>query len=356
MMRTKITVHTITLALLLLFLGACGNKKEGAEHTKNSAGEHVKKESKSKTVHDASLHTLMQPTSGYALSTVPAITLKRSAQTIEITASGYTAYNTNEVGSISAKISGRIKKLYVRYRYQLVKKGEKIMDIYSPELLTAQQNLLFLIKNDPENTMMINAIKDKLALLGFQGGQLKSLIKNGEALSTVSIFSKYSGHIHETLNAEMNTTAQASAMADATSVITQELSLQEGMYLEKGKIVFKVYNPAKVWALLNIYPADQQLIKTGDKVIITSEAKPGHEITGWIHFIEPVYRLGSKTATVWVNVDNSSFQLPIGSQLQATIYGKSVSADWLPKEAVLNLGIEKAVFIKSGRGYKAHKI
>ena len=354
-MKTTKTAHYIAFALVL-FLGACGNKKEGAEHTKNSAGEHVKKESKSKTVHDASLHTLMQPTSGYALSTVPAITLKRSAQTIEITASGYTAYNTNEVGSISAKISGRIKKLYVRYRYQLVKKGEKIMDIYSPELLTAQQNLLFLIKNDPENTMMINAIKDKLALLGFQGGQLKSLIKNGEALSTVSIFSKYSGHIHETLNAEMNTTAQASAMADATSVITQELSLQEGMYLEKGKTVFKVYNPAKVWALLNIYPADQQLIKTGDKVIITSEAKPGHEITGWIHFIEPVYRLGSKTATVWVNVDNSSFQLPIGSQLQATIYGKSVSADWLPKEAVLNLGIEKAVFIKSGRGYKAHKI
>jgi Cu(I)/Ag(I) efflux system membrane fusion protein len=79
---------------------------------------------------------------------------------------GNIGYDTREVGSISARVSGRIEKLYVKYRYQRISKGQHILDIYSPELLTAQQNLLFLLKNDAGNTTMIQASKEKLLLLG----------------------------------------------------------------------------------------------------------------------------------------------------------------------------------------------
>ena len=64
-----------------------------------------------------------------------------------VEALGSIAYDTRQVESISARVSGRVEKLYVRYRYQKINKGDRIMDIYSPELLTAQQNLLFLLKN-----------------------------------------------------------------------------------------------------------------------------------------------------------------------------------------------------------------
>ena len=317
----------------------------------------VKKESESKKIHNVSLHTLLQPTNSYAISTIPAITLIKSEEPIEINALGYTAYNTNEVGAISARVNGRIEKLYVRVRYQLIKKGQKIMDIYSPELLTAQQNLLFILKNDASNTSLIHAAKEKLLLLGFSDEQLQQVINTQKPLFTVSVYSRYSGHIHEALNTEMNNAVpEAPAMNEATSLTTQELSLKEGMYLQKGQTVFKVYNPNKVWALLNIYPSDQPLVKVGNKVRIVPEARPEKDFRGSIYFIEPFFRPGSKTLTARVNIDNSILQLPIGSQIRATIFSSPVNAEWLPKEAILSLGLEKVVFVKSGNGYKAQKV
>ena len=317
----------------------------------------VKKESNNKKIRDVSLHTLLQPTNSYVISAIPATALIRSEEPIEINALGYTAYNTAEVGAISARISGRIEKLYVKFRYQFIKKGQKIMDIYSPELLTAQQNLLFLLKNDASNTSLINAAKEKLVLLGFPAEQLQQVIKTQKTLFTVSVYSRYGGHIHEALNEEMNSAgAEAPAMNEAASLVTQGLSLKEGMYLQKGQTIFKVYNPNKVWALLNIYPSDLPFIKVGNKVRIVPEARPEKDFRSSIYFIEPFFRPGSKTLTARVNIDNSSLKLPIGSQVRATIFSNPVAADWLPKETVLSLGLEKVVLVKSGNGYKAQKV
>ena len=317
----------------------------------------MKMESDSSTSHDVSLHTLLQPTSGFAISSIPAITLIKKEEPIEINALGYTAYNTNEVGAISARVNGRIEKLYVKYRYQLIKKGQKIMDIYSPELLTAQQNLLFLLKNDPSNVSLISASKEKLLLLGFSAEQLQQLITTKKTLFTVAVYSNYSGHIHEAQGKAMgSSTVAVPAMNENTSITTQELSLKEGMYLQKSQTIFKVYNPNKIWALINIYPSDQSFIKVGNKVTIVPEANPGKNFHSSIYFIEPFFRPGSKTLTARINIDNSVLQLPIGSQVQATIFSSPVNAEWLPKEAVLSLGLESVVFVKTGNGYKAQKI
>ncbi|MHB1177329.1 MAG: efflux RND transporter periplasmic adaptor subunit [Daejeonella sp.] len=303
------------------------------------------------------LYTLLQPANSYAVSTIPSTTLKKMDEPIEINAVGYTAYNTTQVGAISARINGRIEKLYVKFRYQYVKKGQKIMSIYSPELLTAQQNLLFILKNDASNTSLINAAKEKLVLLGFPGEQIQQVIITQKPLFAVPVYSRYSGHIHEALSGEMNGAgAEVPAMNEASSLTTQELSLKEGMYLQKGQTIFKVYNPDKAWALLSIYPSDQPFIKTGNKVRIVPEARPEKGFSGSIYFIEPFFRPGSKTLTARVNIDNSSLQLPIGSQVRATIYSNPVTGEWLPAEAVLSLGLEKVVFLKSGTGFKAHKV
>ena len=323
----------------------------------NSTNGEMKMESDPTKIHDVSLHTLLQPTSGFAISSIPAITLIKSEEPIEINALGYTAYNTTEVGAISARVNGRIEKLYVKYRYQLIKKGQKILDIYSPELLTAQQNLLFLLKNDPSNISLISASKEKLLLLGFSSQQLQQLINTQKTLFTVSVYSSYSGHIHEAQGKEMGGAGvEVPIMNNTTSITTQELSLKEGMYLQKGQTIFKVYNPNKVWALLNIYPSDQSFIKVGNKVTIVPEANPDKIFNSSIYFIEPFFRPGSKTLTARINIDNSVLQLPIGSQVKATIFSSPVNGEWLPKEAVLSLGLESVVFVKSGNGYKAQKI
>ena len=349
-MKTKKIGHKIALAIIALVVISCSNG-----NTKKDKKETGKEHSSHKPTHDASVHTLMQPSNSYAVSTIPAITSKYREHPIQISALGYTAYNTANVGAISARISGRIEKLYVKYRYQLVKKGQKIMDVYSPELLTAQQNLIFILKNDESNISLINAAKQKLILLGFQGQQLQQIISTQKPLFTVSIYSKYSGHIHEALN--MKTADQETpSMNEASTLTTQVLSIKEGMYLDKGQTVFKIYNPDNVWALLNIYPSDQSFIKVGNKVKIGAEAKPQTDVSSSINFIEPFFRPGSKTLIARANFDNRMLKLPIGSQIKATIFSSSVLSQFLPKEAVLALGMSKIVFVRSGIGYKAQKI
>ena len=317
----------------------------------------VKKEKDSKAIEGISLETLLKPTNQYVIASLPLVSVKQSDEPLEIDVLGYTAYNTSSVGTISARISGRIEKLYVRYRYQKISKGQRIMDIYSPELMTAQQNLLLLLKNDKENETMINAAKQRLLLLGFSQQQLQQVIQSGNPSMTIAVYSNYSGHIHETSGiGNMTQSQQGEEEMNVALQTTKELNLKEGMYVQKGQPVFSVYDPNRLWILLNIYPQDQFFVKTGDRVKIVTETKPGSDFRTTINYIEPFFRKGSKTIAARINFNNSALKLPIGSQVKATIYSGLHSGYWLPKEAVLSLGLDKIVFLKTSEGIKVHRV
>ncbi|HET9435122.1 MAG TPA: efflux RND transporter periplasmic adaptor subunit, partial [Chitinophagaceae bacterium] len=312
----------------------------------------------SKKIEEISLETLLKPTNQFVIATLPLVSAKQSEEPVEIDVPGYTAYNTSSVGTISARISGRIEKLYVKYRYQRISKGQRIMDIYSPELMTAQQNLLLLLRNDKENTTMIDAAKQRLLLLGFSRQQLQQIIQSGNPSLAVAVYSNYSGHIHEAGsigNMSKPQTGEDQTM-NITTQTTQELNLKEGLYIQKGQAVFSVYDPNRLWILLNIYPQDQFFVKTGDKVRVVPETKPDKDFRATINYIEPFFRKGSKTIAARVNYDNNSLQLPIGSQVKATIFSGVHKGLWLPKEAVLSLGLDKVVFLKTTEGFRVHKI
>lgn len=314
----------------------------------------VKKETDSKKVGDVELESLLKPTNEFVVSSIPVTTVEQRDEQIEVEALGNIAYDTRQAGSISARVSGRIEKLYVRYRYQKISKGQRIFDIYSPELLTAQQNLLFLLKNDAGNTTFIEAAKEKLLLLGMSNEQLQQMIQSGTPSLTIAVYSNYSGHIHEAANGgSMNT---ATGIMKDISLITEELSLKEGMYIQKGQSVFTVFNPDRAWAILNIYGENQALVKKGNTVRVVPETAPGKDFRASIDFIEPFYRKESKTLTARVYFNNSDLKIPIGSQVKATVFGDTKKAYWLPKEAVLSLGMDKVVFSKTDGGFKAVKI
>jgi Cu(I)/Ag(I) efflux system membrane fusion protein len=314
----------------------------------------VKKETDGGKSTQAGLTELLKPTNEFVLSSVPVTVIQKRSEQVEMEALGNIAYDTREVGSISARISGRIEKLYVRYRYQKINKGQKIMDVYSPELMTAQQNLLFLLKNDVSNISFIEAAKEKLLLLGMSNLQLQQIIREGVPSLTISVYSNYSGHIHESVKGG-NMVKEPGAMKDI-SVITEELSLKEGMYIEKGQSVFIVYDPSRAWAMLNIYGENQGQVTTGNSVMIVPETAPDKNFKGTISFIEPFYQKESKTLTARVYFNNSALKIPIGSQVKATVYGNAKEAWWLPKEAVLSLGLHKVVFEKVNGGFTGLKI
>lgn len=301
-----------------------------------------------------SLNTLLKPSNQQVIANVPMVHMMAREEDIEMESYGFTTYDTRQTGVISSNFSGRIEKLYVKYRYQKISKGQRIMDIYSPELLTAQENLLFLLKNDPDNTMLINASKQKLYLLGMGNQQVSNVIKTGKPSYKVSVFSNYSGHIHESNSAGMGNN-QPEAMQQL-AVTTEELSVKEGMYVQKGQNIFAVYNPNWAWALLNIFTGQAAMVKVGNKVRITPETNPANDFRASISYIEPVYRAGSKTVTARVYFDNSKYKIPIGSQVKATIFAGDRSANWLPEEAVLSLGLEKVVFVRTGEAFVARKI
>ncbi len=232
-------------------------------------------------------------------------------------------------------------------------KGERIMDIYSPELQTAQQELLFLLKNDPQNNSLISAAKQKLLLLGMSEKELQQLLKTQKVLSSVAVYSNYNGHLHEAGNSMPVATPGGGQMS---STLTEELAVKEGMYLQKGQVVFQIFNTNRSWVLLNIFPSAQKLVSPGNHVNIIPETAPEKSFVAKIDFIEPYFREKEKTFIARVYFNNTESQLPVGSQVRAVIAGDVIRAAWLPRDAVLSLGLNQVVFLRVNGGFKAHPV
>lgn len=295
-----------------------------------------------------SLGMLLKPTNSYVISSVPVITTSYKSEQIDIEALGVAAYNTQYNGTISAKISGRIEKLYMRYNFQDVMKGQKVMDIYSPELLTAQQNLLYVVRNDAANQSLISASKERLKLLGLSSASINQIIRTGKTLFSTPLYSNYSGHIHEI---EKNEGAAMPINQDM-----KQLSIREGMYVNAAQPLFSVSNPDHLWALIQINPDQQKFIKRGTPVKIYSETKPNQAISGFINLIEPIIREGNKTITARVNFENRLHEIPVGSQLRAKVSVNTPAGNWLPNEAVVSLGNLQIAFLKTGAGFKVQAV
>jgi membrane fusion protein, copper/silver efflux system len=324
----------------------------------------VPKESGGAKVAGLELESLLRPANEFVISSIPVTTIKRGAEIVEISALGRVEYDTRMTGTISSRVSGRIERLYVRYQYQPVQKGQKVLDIYSPELLTAQQNLIFLLQNDAENASLIQAAKQRLSLMGMSAAQIATIVRTKKPSYSVAIFSNYSGHLHnagESSEGGGNMQAESSGgMGGASSgnfnLSTTPLNLKEGMYVQQGQNLFSVYNPARVWASLNIYTEGQSLVKEGQLVKIVPETAPTRSFQGKVDFIEPFYRQETKTLTVRVYFDNTKRQLPVGSQVRATIIAHTPEVYWLPKESVTSLGMDRVVFLKEQDGFRAKRI
>jgi Cu(I)/Ag(I) efflux system membrane fusion protein len=371
-MMKKIFIYLLPFTLCLLVLNGC---KEKSDEQKNEASQSeiytcpmhpeivrhepgncpicgmplVKKENASREISDISLSTVLQSNNNTVLSSIAVTTMQFSQQKIQLEALGSVNYDTRFMKTISSRVGGRIEKLYVKYRYQPIHKGDKIMEIYSPELLTGQQNLLFLVKNDPTNSSLINAAKQRLSLLGMTENQIQKIISTGKTIFSVTVYSAYSGHVHEAGN--MNSSEPQNQMN-----VTQELSIKEGMYVEKGQPVFQVNNMNNVFVNLNFFPGENSLIKVGTPVTIISETDTDKKIFSKIGFIEPFYKNNSKTVSARVYLDNSKLMIPIGSQVKAILNVETKFANWLPKESVLSLGINKIIFLKKGDVFKAQPI
>lgn len=379
----KICIIKIAASFLLMFVVACKNEKK-VDHTQHNNAERkkelytcsmhpqiirdkpgncpicgmqlVKKETDGTIISGVQLESLLKPTNEFVISSIPVTVMNIERIVTEMNVLGTIEYDTKMIGNISTRVNGRIEKLYIRYKYQFINKGQKIMDIYSPELLTAQQNLLFILKNDGGNSSLIQAARQKLLLLGMSKEQIQRTTQTGKPIFSVSVYSNYTGHLHNAGEGSpaMNTQVSSSMGGGITS--TELLNFKEGMYVQKGQTMFSVYNPSRAWVLLNIYAEGQSSVQKGQLVRITPETAPELAFQGFIDFIEPFYREGTRTTLARIYFDNSRLKLPVGSRVRGLVTTKPIIGSWLPKEAVASLGIDKIVFLKVADGFKPIKV
>lgn len=316
---------------------------------------------------ESELGGLTQPANQTVFSEIKTISPKQLSITPILSASGVISYDPRLINNISARFGGRIEKLYVRFNFESVSKDQRILDIYSPEILTEQQNLIFLFNNSPNDISLINSAKQKLQLLGLTDEQLKQIETAKQPINPLPVYSPYSGHIHD-IGISSGTTSASSSMssgmisdqnasAQATLPVqienlpssqTSSLSIREGMYLQSGQPIFAVYNTNQVWAVLYIFPQDAALIRIGDKVSITAETNPTNVISTTINYIEPVAGQNASAIKARVYLQNSKkHDLAIGTLLTAKITSTEVKGMWLPRNAVINLGQNQIVFLKT---------
>ncbi len=317
----------------------------------------VKKETKSEVIKDIPLETLLQPSNQYVVSSIPVTALTLESESTASTALGTIEYDEHQLGTISSRVEGRIEKLYIRNRYQYVKKGDKLMEIYSPELLTSQENYLFVIRHDEQNTSLIRAARQRLLLSGMSEGQVAQIAATGKPLNTVAVYSNYSGLVIDAGEVPGSQPAMAyDKEPQEGSSTTRELLIKEGMSLMKGQPVFSVINAGKALVALHIFSDEMKQLKVGTPVKIIPEVAPSKSFASVISFIEPFYRKESKTITARVYFDNSIMRLSIGSQIEAKLFTSEQNGFWLPESAVLTLGRNNVVFKKENAGFRVHQV
>jgi Cu(I)/Ag(I) efflux system membrane fusion protein len=303
------------------------------------------------TVKDHSIDAVLKPTDQFIVGNYPSTTAKDTAISSEINLPGIVEYDPNSAVTIAARISGRIERMYVHYKFQKVTKGQKLFDIYSPELLTEQQNFIYLITNDAQNMTIINASKQKLLLYGMTESQINSLISMKQTNPTLSIYSPASGIIDGTES--MVATGNTSMQRPTT---TENLSIKEGDYIKQSQVVFRLLNTNKVWGIFNINQGDNSLIKINQSIQISTELDEKNTIEAKINFVETQLNPSDKTNRIRVYLNNSKLNLPIGLRLQGKVKTSPMQGVWIHKEALVSIGSQKIVFLKMKGGFRTKEI
>ena len=312
----------------------------------------VKKVTENNPVDDNSIDNLIKPTDNFIVGNYQTTTAIDTTLSSEINLPGIVGYDPNSSVNIAARMSGRIERMYVNYKYQKVNKGQKLFDLYSPELLTEQQNFIYMVINDVENPSIIDASRQKLLLYGMTQNQINALSNSKKVNPLITIYSPASGIIEGTATMD-NTT---NPVMQSASNNTEVLNVKEGSYIKKGEIIFKLLNTDKVWGIFNVIQGYNSLVKANQSIRITSELDKDEFMDAKINFVETQLNAADKTNRIRVYLNNNKLKLPVGLRLQGAVKTNAVKGIWIQKQSMVSIGNKKIVFLKMDNGFKASTI
>ncbi|MGE4423069.1 MAG: efflux RND transporter periplasmic adaptor subunit [Pseudodesulfovibrio sp.] len=218
---------------------------------------------------------------------------------------GKVDYDETRVGNITAWAGGRVDKMYVDYTGDTVRKGQPMVSVYSPELLTAQAELiqavkakrdlkassLDLVRDSAARTE--KAAREKLRLLGLTKGQVDRVVREGKASDHITLYAPQSG-----------------------VVIRKDVN--EGQYVKTGASIYSIADLSSLWVVLEAYESDLPWVALGQSVEFRTDAYPGKVFKGKVVYIDPLVNEKTRTVKVRLVVSNKDGSLKPGMLVRAT--------------------------------------
>jgi Cu(I)/Ag(I) efflux system membrane fusion protein len=223
-----------------------------------------------------------------------------------------------------AHVPGRIEKLLVNFTGEGVQKGQTLALLYSPELVTAQQELLEASKTRQSQPEIYEAAKERLRQWKLPESQISSIENSGIIRSNIEVVS------------------------NTTGIVTAR-RVNNGDYISQGTVLFDVADLSRVWVQFDAYESDLQFLRKGDKVEFNVQALPGVKYAGNIAFIDPVIDPVTRVAKVRIETGNQSGRLKPEMFVTGIVKARLDeyrNALVIPKSAVLWTGPRSIVYVK----------
>ncbi len=273
----------------------------------------------------------MSPTA-MQLANVQTAIVQLGSATKELNLTGKISADERNVYTQTAHIAGRVERLDVNFEGEKVQRGQVIGSLYSPELVTAQEELFIAVQNQESQPQLLAAAKNKLKNWKLTDEQIEQLILSGKTTDEFSVLADYSG-------------------------VVLDLNVEKGDYLKEGQAFYEVADLSKLWVLLDVHESDLAWVKKGDQVEFKVKAFPSESFTGTINFIDPIIDSKTRVAQARIEINNSKQKFKpemlvtaaIESDLQA-----NENSIVVPKSAVMWTGERSVVYVKSSAANGLH--
>lgn len=236
----------------------------------------------------------------------------------------YAILEPNEalIFSQTLRFDGYVEKLYANKTYTPIKKGDRLLSVYSPELAGVQSELLSSLKFNQQ----VGAIKEKLKLLGLENFSIERIISSHKVQNAITIYSRFNGVIFK-----------------------KSPDLNEGSFFKKGQELFQIIDLSRLWALVKVNQEDLEFLKNTHQAILFVEGVKGKQAIT-LENINPIINPQDKMLEARFNVPNAQQLYYPNMFAQVEIFQKPKKMKILPKEAVLIKGGKAIVFKKDDFG------
>ncbi len=237
---------------------------------------------------------------------------------------GYVQYDEDKFIHIHPRVEGWIEKLYIKAAGDPVEKFQPLYELYSPELVNAQEELLLALKR--REPRLIDAAEQKLKALQVAEVTIARLKKTRQVQQTVTFFSPQAG-------------------------VVDNLNIREGFFVKPGTLLMSIGALDSVWVEAEMFAAQAAQVKTGLPVTMTLDYMPGHQWRGQVDYIYPSLNAEMRTVKIRSRFSNQDLQLKPNMFAQILIHARTEEDSLLvPREAVIRTGSQERVVLDLGDG------